>query len=58
MLAFPTEPAALEANTVVTTVTLQHSYASSTPSAAVPVMELEAALHKLFFTSQQVVKSL
>jgi hypothetical protein len=42
----------------MTTVTLQNSYASSTPSAAVAVMELEAALHELFFASQQVVKSL
>ena len=58
MLAFPAEPAALEANAVVTTVALQNSNASSAPSAAIAMVELKAALHKLFFASQQVVQSL
>jgi len=38
VLAFPTEPAALEANAVVTTVALQNSNASSAPSAAIAMV--------------------
>jgi len=45
VLAFPTEPAALKANAVVTAVAFKDSDARSAPTAAITMMKLETTLH-------------